>query len=286
MKVGRQQDLADTPGSGRALSCGSLPAMSPDSRRFQTAAAHYLRGRPGYPAEFVAKVAVVCGLNRSHRLLDLGCGPAPLAIAFAPLVESVLAVDPEPEMLRVAREAVRAAGVAVEVREGSSETIGPDWGGFRAVTMGRSFHWMDRAKTLRQLDALIEREGAVILFNDEVVETPENRPLQAWRTVVERYSADDKVRAERKSPEWQDHEAILRTSAFSKVDHVVYVHRGLVTVDILVHRALSMSATTRARLGDRADQLVSEIRSTLAPFAAEGTVTEEIEWTAIVARRP
>jgi hypothetical protein len=57
-------------------------------------------------------------------------------------------------------------------------------------------------------------------------------------------------------------------------------------VDILVHRALSMSATTRARLGDRADQLVSEIRSTLAPLATEGIVTEEIEWTAIIARRP
>jgi len=267
-------------------SCGSFLAMAADSRRFQTAAAHYLLGRPAYPGAFIEKVATLCGLNRSHRILDLGCGPAPLALAFAPFVGSVLAVDPEPEMLRIAREAVRTAGVAVEVREGSSETIGPDWGRFRAVTMGRSFHWMDRSKTLQRLDSLLQPEGAVVLFNDEVVESPENGPLLAWRTVVELYSADDKVRTERRSPEWQEHESVLRTSPFAGIDHVEYIHRGLTTVDILVHRALSMSATTRARLGDRADQLVSEIRSTLAPLATEGTVTEEIEWTAIIARRP
>jgi SAM-dependent methyltransferase len=264
----------------------SFRTMSPESRRFQTAAAHYLLGRPAYPAAFIEKVASLCGLNRSHRILDLGCGPAPLAVAFAPFVGSVLAVDPEPEMLRVAREAVRAAGVAVEVREGSSETIGPEWGRFQAVTMGRSFHWMDRAKTLERLDALVDRDGAVILFNDEVAETPENGPLQAWRAVVERYSADDTVRAQRRSPEWQDHEAVLVSSPFSRIDRVVYLHRGVTTVDILVHRALSMSATTRSRLGDRADQLVSELRAVLAPLTADGTLTEQIEWTAIVARRP
>jgi SAM-dependent methyltransferase len=260
--------------------------MSSESRRFQTAAAHYLLGRPAYPAAFIEKVAILCGINRSHRILDLGCGPAPLAVAFAPFVGSVLAVDPEPEMLRVAREAVKAAGVAVEVREGSSETIGPEWGRFRAVTMGRSFHWMDRSKTLQRLDSVLEPEGAVVLFNDEVVEAPETQSLLAWRAIVERYSADDALRAERRSPEWQDHEAVLRTSPFSRIDRVLYIHRGLTTVDILVHRALSMSATTPARLGDRADQLVSEIRSTLAPFATEGAVDEQIEWTAIVARRP
>jgi SAM-dependent methyltransferase len=273
-------------GSAQRGAVLSWLGMSPESRRFQTAAAYYLLGRPAYPAAFIKKVAIFCGMNRSHRILDLGSGPAPLAVAFAPFVGSVLAVDPEPEMLRVAREAVNAAGVAVEVREGSSETLGPEWGRFSAVTMGRSFHWMDRAKTLERLDAMLEPDGAVVLFNDEVVGAQENQALLAWRAVVERYSADDKVRAHLRSPEGQDHEVVLRTSPFSRIDHIGYIHRGLTTVDILVHRALSMSATTRARLGDRADHLLSEIRSTLAPFATDGTVTEQIEWTAIVARRP
>ena len=257
-----------------------------DSRRFRTAAAHYAAGRSPYPPRFIAEVARACGLTRSDRLLDLGTGPGLVAMAFAPYVGSVLAVDPEPEMRRVAEEAVRAAHARVEVRAGSSETLGPEWGRFRAVTMGRSFHWMDRAETLRRLDALVDPDGAVILFNDEIADVPENAALRAWSAIVERYSADDQLRAERRSPEWQNHEDVLRTSPFSQVERRVHLHRGTVTVEVLVDRALSMSATSASRLGPRADAMVAEICAALSPFASAGALTEHIEWTALLARRP
>ncbi|HEY1417093.1 MAG TPA: class I SAM-dependent methyltransferase, partial [Myxococcaceae bacterium] len=89
-----------------------------DSRRFRTAAAFYAVGRPAYPPAFIAEVAEDAGLTRRDRILDLGTGPGVLALAFAPHVGSVLALDPEPEMLRLAKLAVAEAGAAVEVREG------------------------------------------------------------------------------------------------------------------------------------------------------------------------
>ncbi|MGO9066192.1 MAG: class I SAM-dependent methyltransferase [Myxococcaceae bacterium] len=227
-----------------------------------------------------------CGFTRTLRLLDLGTGPGVVAIAFAPYVGSVLAVDPEPEMLRVAREAVRAASVAVAVCEGSSETLGPGWGGFRAVTLGRSFHWMDRAQTLRRLDRLVEPAGAVILFNDELADAPENAAMRAWWTVIDRYSEDDPVRAERRSPEWPDHETVLRASPFSRIDRLVHLHVYPVTVEGLIHRALSMSSTSASRLGPRTEAMVADIHGALLPFAATGEMLESMEWTAIVARRP
>jgi len=255
-----------------------------DARRFRTAAAHYAVGRPAYPPAFIAEVARVSGLTRSDRLLDLGTGPGVLALAFAPYVGFVLAVDPEPEMLRIAREAVAAAGTPIEVREGSSETLGSEWGRFRAVTMGRSFHWMDRAETLRRLDALVAPDGALLLFNDELAGVPSNAAVRAWGQVVERYSADDRVRMERKSPEWQHHEEVLRASPFSRIDSLVTLHTSSVTPEVLVHRALSMSATSAARLGPRTEAMLADIDAALAPFGRE--LSETIEWTAIIARRP
>ena len=259
---------------------------SVDSRRFRTAATHYLPGRPAYPPALIAEVARAAGLTGAHRLLDLGTGPGVLAIAFAPYVGSVLAVDPEPEMLRVAEEVVRKASLNVEVRAGSSLTIEPAWGRFRAVTLGRSFHWMDREETLSRLDLLIEPGGAVILFDDRLADVPGNAGLRAWSEVVERYSADDRVRMERRSAEWQDHASVLRRSPFSSLEFHVLVHRSSTTVEVLIHRALSMSATSAARLGDRTEPMLAEIRATLAPFTERGELAETIEWTATLARRP
>ena len=257
-----------------------------NSGRFRTAAAHYALGRSAYPPEVIADAARAAGLTRSDRILDLGTGPGLLALAFAPYVGSVLAVDPEPEMLRIAEEAVRGAGARVEVRPGSSETIGPDWGRFRAVTMGRSFHWMDRAETLRRLDALVEPGGVLLLFNDTLAEHPENAAIRAFSEVVERYSADDRERMERRSPYWQNHETVLRASPFSDVERRVALHRGSITVDLLIHRALSMSATSESRLGPRVENMIAELRATLAPFATRGPLVEWLDWVVLIARRP
>jgi trans-aconitate methyltransferase len=129
-----------------------------EPRRFRTAARHYLAGRPPYAARLIEDVAEFCGLSTRHRLLDLGCGPGQLAKAFAAKVGSVLGIDPEPEMLALARE---DAAPNTEWRQGSSHDLGPELGRFQLVTMGRSFHWMDRVETLRRLDGMIDPGGAI-----------------------------------------------------------------------------------------------------------------------------
>src|SRR5690348_15106708 len=129
--------------------------MAAQFRRYRSAARHYLAGRPPYAEGLIRRVVAVCGLDRRHRVLDLGCGPGQLALAFAPFVGEVIGIDPEPEMLRVAREQAARAGRAVEFREGSSERLGDDLGTFHLVAIGRAFHWMDRAETLRGLNELI-----------------------------------------------------------------------------------------------------------------------------------
>jgi hypothetical protein len=70
------------------------------------------------------------------------------------------------------------------------------------------------------------------------------------------------------------------------VEQLAYVDRGTTTAELLLHRALSMSATSESRLGTRAETMVGELRAALAPFAASGPLVQIIEWTALVARRP
>ena len=63
-------------------------------------------------------------LSDTDRLLDLGCGPGWLAMAFAPFVGTVVAVDPEPSMLEAARAAAAEIDVRIEFIEASSYDLG------------------------------------------------------------------------------------------------------------------------------------------------------------------
>jgi 2-polyprenyl-3-methyl-5-hydroxy-6-metoxy-1,4-benzoquinol methylase len=68
--------------------------------------------------------------------MDLGCGPGPLAHALAPHVAEVAAVEPEPEMLKIAASSAPANIVNICYIEASSVDIAPAWGCFDLVVMG------------------------------------------------------------------------------------------------------------------------------------------------------
>jgi trans-aconitate methyltransferase len=254
-------------------------------RRFRTAAAHYRAGRTPYPPVLIRGVAETVGLRAPHRVLDLGCGPGQLAVGFAYFAGEVVAMDPEENMLAAAAEAARGLTPNVSFRQGSSYDLGPDLGRFRLVTMGRSFHWMDRTETLRRFDAMIEPGGAVALFDDTHVDIPENAWRKEWREITGRYAVDDPVRQRRHDGTWMRHEAFLLASAFCRLQTISLIARRTATAENLIERALSMSSTSRAHLGDRADTLIAELQDLLARVAPGGTVTEVLEWTALIGRR-
>ncbi len=264
----------------------ATPEMAPVPslpRRFRAAAAHYLTGRPPYPPRLVERVAALTGLPRDGRVLDLGCGPGMLAQAFAPLAAEVMAVDPEPEMLRVAR---RAAGdIGIRFLRGSSYDLGPALGRFDLVVMGRSFHWMDRAETLRRLDPLVEAGGAVVLFGDAHPDLPDNAWRMPWREAIARFRDPDDERPQR-GPGWVAHEAVLLDSAFARLDTVAAIDRRCIPVGALVERALSRSSTMRSRSEGLGRALSEAVLRALEPFVVDGMITEVVEAYALIATRP
>ncbi len=252
--------------------------------RFRPAAAHYLEGRPAYAPALIHRVAQLCGLDGTGRLLDLGCGPAQLAIAFAPFVAEVLAVDPEAEMLAVGRG--MAGDATVTFRQGSSQDLDPSWGPFRAVTIGRAFHWMDRVETARRLDSMIEPGGALVLFQVEHLAVPDNAWREEYQAVLDA-ALGEGTRKRWRGPGWVRHEAVLLDSPFAALERVGVVERRRTPGATLVDRALSMSSTTQARLGEAAAAaLRQKIAALVAAAAVDGMVTEVVESVALIARRP
>jgi SAM-dependent methyltransferase len=254
-----------------------------DPHRFRSAAAHYLRGRPEYAPGLVPLVARLCGLDGAGVALDLGCGPGQLARALLPFVESVLAMDPEPEMLAVAQ--AMSPDMPIEFRRGSSQDLAPGMGPFRIAVIGRAFHWMDRVETARRLDGLIVPGGALVLFSDVHPDLPDN----AWRAPY-RAALDAAIgggnRGAWRGPDWVKHEAILLDSPFSVLERIGMLERVRTPVAALVERAQSMSSTSRDRLGDAGiARLIEAVEAVLMPAAVDGMVTEVVESVALIARR-
>ncbi|MDQ7976451.1 class I SAM-dependent methyltransferase [Paraburkholderia sp. SARCC-3016] len=253
--------------------------------RFRHAAAHYLTGRAAYSPRLIRRVALAAGLDGTQRLLDLGCGPGQLSIAFASWVAGGLALDPEPEMLRIASEL--GAGIAPNIafRNGSSYDLGDDTGRFRLAVIGRAFHWMDRADTLRRLDALIEPGGAVALFGTSQPESATEPWMAEYQRLLDQYAQADPARARRRSDDWVGHEAMLMQSAFASIERISVVERRRVPVDALMMRPLSMSSLSRSHLGERLDELMSRLKQVLDAHARDGWLDEWVESTAVIARR-
>lgn len=250
-------------------------------RRFRSTVPYYRAGRPGYGATLIRRVAQFCGLGPNRRVLDLGCGPGLLAAAFAAFAGEVVAMDPEPDMLAQ----VAALGVAnVHPLHGSSSDLTAALGRLHLVTMGRSFHWMDRPETLRRLDTLLEPGGAVALFDTDHPDLPDNAWTAAFRDLRRHYEGAAHHPA--RPAGWVRHEGVLLDSPFRHLEVLSTIERRHVSVESLAQRGLSMSGTSPERLGDRTEDFVREIEALLAPYAQDGLVAEVIAPRALIGFRP
>jgi SAM-dependent methyltransferase len=222
----------------------------------------------------------LAGLEPGDAVLDLGCGTGMLANSFAQAGMAVTAMDPEPEMLDVARARAQTAGVSVRFVQGGSQDLHGGMGPFRLAVMGRAFHWMDRAATLRVLDTIVTPGGGVALFHDAHPPVEENGWFKILCDVQARY------RRERRSGGHKRYEPFLFASAFTQIDSLSVTVRRALTIDDIVGRAFSMSASSPRILGEDREEFVQVLSSALRELSPDGKFSEVAELVAVLGRRP
>jgi len=251
--------------------------------RFKNPARYYTTGRPTYPKLLARRVSDLVGLSSGENVLDLGTGPGFLAIDYAPFAHSVTAVDPSDDMLAVAGQNAEQAGVRIRFVKGSSFELTPQLGRFKLVTIGRAFHWMDRAQTLSSLDALVDAGGAVALFGERYPDVPDNAWHKPFRTLLDSYATEDPAKS--RTRELGGHEAVLLASPFDHLETVSVLEARRTKVEHFVDRALSFGAAWDGRPGSREQDLAGEVRKLIEPYAVDGVVREVVEGHALVALR-
>jgi len=139
-----------------------------DPTLFMGTAKYYSRGRLPYALAMAATVRDALMLDGRGRLLDVGCGPGPVALALAPWFEAVVGLDPDPAMLEEAATHAAAQGITtatwVCLR---AEELPANLGAFRVASFGQSFHWMHRGQVAAAIFGLLTPGGAFLQVNQE-----------------------------------------------------------------------------------------------------------------------
>jgi SAM-dependent methyltransferase len=246
---------------------------------YEGTAWYYSRFRPKYPPSLVSLLRDHFRLDGTGRLLDLGCGPGPVAIALAHLFEKVLAMDPDDGMRAEGERIARERGITnIEWRFGGSKDLSPALGQFRLVTMGNSFHWMDRARTLDALYDLVTDGGGIAVVGEGAPIPP--LPMTPWRAainaVLKRYLGNRLLPWENQGPSPEElHEAYIKRSRFR--DLIAYQESFDVewTVDSMIGNLYSMSFSSRRVLGDRVEAFERDIRAAILAVEPSGILTGE-----------
>src|SRR5262245_34863500 len=85
-------------------------------QEYQPAAGAGVPLGPGLPGD--GELRIVPGSLSGKRVLDLGCGGGPAAVAFAELGARVIAVDTSGEMLAGAKALAEKAGARIDFKQG------------------------------------------------------------------------------------------------------------------------------------------------------------------------
>ncbi len=159
-------------------------------------------------------------------MLDVACGPGNLAIGFEPFVGSCVAIDIEPEMLRVARAAAREKNI--QFLRLPVEELPDDLGTFDFISVGRALHWLSREAALAAFERATRPEGRVVVCSAAASDVAANEWAKAFREV--RAGWAEKHDEARYRP---DLEAWF-APAFRQVDCIRVMQRYQFTIDELI----------------------------------------------------
>ncbi|SIO64018.1 Methyltransferase domain-containing protein [Bradyrhizobium erythrophlei] len=235
--------------------------------RFATTAALYDQFRPPYPTAFFQEVAERLGLNERQTLIDLGTGPAPLALGFAAYVGRVFAVDPEPSMLEAAREAVMRAGQEIMLVQSRAEDLPEDVGRFDVVSIGRALHWFDESALGPLFERLVAPGGVVAVCASFSATDGRNAWLEEY-TAARRAWSDERLWSQSKYGERVHRElsSPFERTTFCAGEVIRVETTKQTSVADLAQRVLTYSSSSPAALGEKVEPMLRDVEARLMPF--------------------
>lgn len=240
---------------------------------FARAAEAYDRGRPSYPPDAVAALALAPGM----RVVDVGAGTGKLTALLAARLATgadLVAVEP----LAAMRGRLAAALPGVQVLDGTADHLPLEDGSVDAVVAGQAFHWFATPAALTEFARVLTPGGHLgLIWNtmDEQIDWI----AEAVR-IVDRHQGDA---PRHKSGRWR--QAFEGQAHFGALTHQRFGHYDRRSLPGALDRFGSTSFIAALPDTERASVL-TEVEAILRRvMAPDGTVTTQYRTDVNLSRR-
>lgn len=174
--------------------------------------------RPAPPAVFADTVLRFMGASKPELVVDLGCGTGLSTRYWSPHAARVLGVEPNAQMLAVAR-ANSANTPNVTYQAGFSHELTLPDNAADIVTCCQSLHWMDPERTIPQVARVLRPGGvwAVLDYDLPLIHWEIERAIQATIQKAKQKTSELGLGKEQKAWPGQHAERISASGAFRVV---------------------------------------------------------------------
>lgn len=252
---------------------------------FEGTAFYYDKYRPGVPGELIQ--TILDNLDTEpEKLLDLGPATGNVLEQFAPYFQKVIAVEPDKDMLELAKKRLTGKGVSfINVR--AEDFTLPDRGQVSLVTIGRALHWMDQDKVISHLDKMVEPLGAVAVFGDRSIWRSNDSWKEAARKVVQQFLGEERRAGESRftNPD-KKYQDIFKAYAFSDIKTYTFPVERPLSINEFIGLLYSTSFANKKLLGSRVEEFETTMKTELGTLTDGGQLIDHNEFELIIAKRP
>lgn len=268
---------------------GTIPRnMRPGA--FAGSAEAYARWRPPYPRSMLADLLDRAGGGR-EALLDIATGPGRIALDLAPRFARVVALDIEPDMIRVATEQAAARGITnVTWLVEPAEAFDAPAGTFDLVTIGEAFHRLVPDVVAGTAFRVLRPGGCLATLGMDTRFSGDS----AWEIAYREVRAPWVARAfpdgfalvlPGGALDEADREEALRGVGFVDVQGRDFEETLELRFDDIAGYLASTSLCSRTAIGPDFDRWIDELRSALGA-SDTSTFGEHVRWGYTLARKP
>jgi ubiquinone/menaquinone biosynthesis C-methylase UbiE len=173
----------------------------------------YDKLRPKPPLELFELLASLAPRRPAGLVVDLGAGTGISTVPWSPWAVSVIGIEINPEMSRLARRAPNVTYVHAPAHDTRLPDACAD-----VVTCAQSFHWMEPEPTIAEIARLLRAGGVFAAYDYDWPPVIEPTVDQAFLAVIEASGVDPT------RPEKASHLEHLRASCHFRITREVFLH--------------------------------------------------------------